>query len=129
MAFPLMFGSLIILPKSVSYIVLIGLVVAGILEFRQSFIGRVGIFLNSMLLWQLFYSSFNSLPNWFQWYLNIGTIAGIIALVAYIIGQSLPSEFYQICFIAYGSISVLIAVGLYFGFFNQSTTSGLTVPK
>lgn len=128
-----MLGSLIFLPKTISYIVLIGLFVAGILEFRQSFIGRVGIFLNSLLLWQIFYNSFYSLPSWFQWYLNIGTIAGIIALVAYIIGQSLPTEFYQICFIAYGSFSILIIVGLYFGFFNQSPSSppslGLSVPK
>lgn len=110
MTFPFMLESLVILPVIVSYIVLVGLFIAGIFEFRHSYIGRVGIFLNSLLLWQIFYPSFNSLPNWFQWYLNIGTIVGLVALVSYLLKKSLPVKFYQICFLLYGSFSIIIAV-------------------
>lgn len=105
---PFMIGSLIFLPKSVSYLALIVLLIAGIVEIRQGHIGRVGIFLNSMLLWQLFYEPFQTLPLWFQWYLNIGTILGVLALIAYFLHERLPKEFYQFGFIAYGSISILI---------------------
>ncbi|MBI2654399.1 hypothetical protein HYX02_06355 [Candidatus Woesearchaeota archaeon] len=121
MTTPLMIETLIILPKSLSYIAMIGLVVAGIVEFRQSYIGRVGIFLNSLLLWQIFYHYFNNLPNWFQIYLNIGTIIGIIALVAYLSKESLPVEFYQISFLAYGSFSILIIAALWFGGYLGTT--------
>jgi hypothetical protein len=109
-----MVGSLILLPKSVSYIALILLLIAGVVEIRQGHIGRVGIFLNSMLLWQIFYEPFQTLPLWFQWYLNIGTILGVLALIAYFLHESLPTEFYQISFIAYGSISILVILLLVF---------------
>jgi hypothetical protein len=103
-----MTGSLILLPKSISYIVLIGLFIAGVAEIRQGHIGRIGIFLNSMFLWQIFYEQFQELPLWFQWYLNIGTILGLLAIISYILSESLPTEYYQFCFIAYGSISIII---------------------
>ena len=109
-----MLENLIFLPKSVSAIALLALLAAGIYEFRHSHIGRVGIFANSMLLWQIFYDTFYTSPMWFQGYLNIGTIIGLIALGAYLVGQSLPTKFYQICFIAYGSISVIFII-LIFG--------------
>ncbi len=110
MTTPFMFESLILLPKTLSFIVMIGLIVAGISELRKSHIGRVGIFLNSLMLWQIFYDSFATLPNWFQWYLNIGTVIGIIAILAYLNGNKLPNVFYQVCFLLYGSISVLLAI-------------------
>ncbi|MDP2750274.1 MAG: hypothetical protein Q8O89_05580 [Nanoarchaeota archaeon] len=113
MTLPFMLGSLIILPKAISYIVLIVLLIAGIVEFRQGHIGRIGIFLNSILLWQIFYPTFNTLPSWFQWYLNIGTVIGVIALLAYFSRQSLPTIFYQVCFMGYGSISILIVSVLF----------------
>lgn len=109
-----MIGSLIFLPKLISSLALIVLLIAGIAEIRQGHIGRVGIFLNSMFLWQIFYESFQTLPEWFQWYLNIGTILGVLALIAYFLHERLPTAFYQFCFIAYGSISILIILLLAF---------------
>ena len=103
-----MIEDLIFLPKSASYIILVMLLAAGIYEFRHSYIGRIGIFVNSLILWQIFFPAFNTLHPLFQWYLNIGTIIGIIAILSYLLKEKLPTEFYQVCFILYGSISIII---------------------
>jgi len=110
MAIPFMVGGLVFIPKIISYVALIVLVLAGIAEFRQGHIGRLGIAGNAFLLWQIFYPTFLSLPNWFQWYLNIGTILAIIAIPSYLFKFSLPSEFYTFSFIGYGSFSVILAI-------------------
>ena len=110
MAIPLMLGSLVFVPKVISYIALIILVLAGIAEFRQGHIGRLGIAGNAFLLWQIFFPIFSTLPNWFQWYLNIGTILAIIAVPSYLFKFSLPSEFYTFSFIGYGSFSIILAI-------------------
>ena len=109
-----MIGGLVFIPKILSYLVLIGLVLMGIKEFRQGHIGRLGIATNAFLLWQIFYGDWTNLPNWFQWYLNLGTIFAIIAIPSYLLKVSLPKEFYQIAFIGYGSFSVIIAIFLPF---------------
>jgi hypothetical protein len=116
-----MIGSLILLPKEVSVIGLIALILAGIYEFRHGYIGRIGIAGNAFLLWQIFYNTWSILPNWFQWYLNLGTIFAIISIISYlsiflpIPYIKLPKEFYQIGFYFYGSISIVIAIwGLFF---------------
>jgi hypothetical protein len=98
------------LPKVVFLIGLVVVLVTGIAEFRQGYIGRVAIFANAILLWQLFFSVFGILPIWFQWYLNVGSIVGLIAIIAYFPKWKLPTEFYQICFVLYGSVSVIVAV-------------------
>lgn len=102
------------LPKIVFLIGLVGILVTGIAEFRRGHIGRVAIFLNAILLWQIFYSSWIILPIWLQWYLNIGSIVGLIAIVSYIPKKSLPTEFYKFCFVFYGSISIIIVIALSF---------------
>jgi len=107
---PLMIDSLVFLPKSISMLAIIVLIFTGIVEFRQGHIGRVGIFANAFLLWQIFYSSWQILPNWFQLYLDVGTAVGIVALLAYLAKEKLPTEFYQISFILYGSFSVILAI-------------------
>jgi len=104
-----MIGTFIFVPKIISYIGLIGLIIAGIAEFRQGHIGRLGIAANAFLLWQIFFNVFTQLPIWFQWYLNIGTLFAIIAIPSYLFKFSLPKEFYQISFILYGSFSIIIA--------------------
>ena len=106
-----MIEQFIFLPPSISTLALIVLLVAGIAEFRKGHIGRVAIFANSMLLWQFFFDKFIALPGLIQWYLNIGTAIGLIALGAYLIKERLPAEFYDIAFVLYGSISVLIVLG------------------
>lgn len=107
---PLMTGSLVMLPSNISFLALGGLIVAGLMEFRQGHIGRVGIALNAFLLWQIFFSSWGVLPDWFQLYLNAGTIFAAIALVTYTLHFRLPSIFYSISFIGYGSLSLIAAI-------------------
>lgn len=120
---PLMLESFVFLPKELSAIAVVGLVVAGIYEWRSGHIRRVGIFLNVLLLWQIFYPSWNVLPDILQIYLNIGTILMIVALISYLsvflpipgIGyMPLPTEIYQFAFYAYGSISILIVAWAFF---------------
>ena len=55
MTIAFMIGSLIFIPKIISYVALIGLMIAGIAEFRQGHIGRIGIAGNAFLLWQIFF--------------------------------------------------------------------------
>jgi len=110
MTAPFMIGGLVLIPEVLSYIALILLVVGGIAEFRQGHIGRIGIAANAFLLWQIFFPLWESLPNLFQWYLNIGTIVGIVALASYMVKLRLPTEFYQISFLGYGSFSVFLAI-------------------
>lgn len=110
MPIPLMVGSLVFIPKVISYIALIGLVIAGIAEIRQGHIGRIGIAANAFLLWQIFFPIWSTIPNWFQWYLNVGTILAAIAIPSYLFRFSLPSEFYTFSFIGYGSFSVILAI-------------------
>jgi|SRR5664280_2138322 hypothetical protein len=111
-----MLSGLVFLPAWFSIIAMIILLVAGFAEYRQGYIGRVAIFGNAMLLWQVFFASWDKLPDFFQWYLNIGTAVAVIAIVSYVTRQSLPSEFYTICYVAYGSISVLLAIFFAFQF-------------
>ena len=98
------------IPKGIFLVGLAGILVAGIAEFRQGHIGRPAIFINALLLWQVFFSVFATLPVWLQWYLNIGSIVGIIAILAYIPRQKLPTEFYQFCYYAYGSLSIILVI-------------------
>ena len=108
-----MIDELIFIPKAVSFIIIILLVLMGIKELRQGHIGRLGIVANAFLLWQIFYEDWAMLPDGFQWYLNLGTIFAIIAIPSYLLKVSLPKEFYQIAFIGYGSLSLIIAIVIY----------------
>src|SRR3989344_6318355 len=107
-------GLIFSIPKGLFLLGLIGVLVAGIAEFRKGHIGRPAIFINSLLLWQIFFSVWTILPVWMQWYLNIGSIVGLIALVAYIPKWSLPTEFYQFCYYAYGSLSIILVIFMSF---------------
>ncbi|MEJ2267532.1 MAG: hypothetical protein P8X70_00450 [Nanoarchaeota archaeon] len=100
------------IPKGIFLIGLIGILIAGIVEFRRGHIGRPGIFINAILLWQIFFSIWNTLPNWLQLYINGGSIVGLVAIIAYIPKWKLPKQFYQICFLLYGSISIIIIIGI-----------------
>ena len=110
MIIPFMISQLIFIPKIISLLVLGGLILASIVEFRQGHIGKIAIAGNAFLLWQIFFSNWGGLPIWFQWYLNIGTILAVIAIPSYLFKKSLPTWFYQGAFILYGSISVIITV-------------------
>ncbi len=108
-------GSLVFLPRPVPIIALVLLFVAGIAESRQGYIGRIAIAGNAFLLWQIFFPYWTQLPQWFQGYLDIGSIAGAIATVSYLARESLPSEFYEFSYILYGSFSILAALVLSYG--------------
>lgn len=100
------------IPKGIFLIGLIGILVAGIVEYRQGHIGRPAIFINSLLLWQIFYSTWAMLPAFFQWYLNVGSVVGVVALIAYIpiTRFKLPKEFYTFSYFLYGSLSIIAVV-------------------
>jgi len=110
----ILFPSSLILdiPRGIFLIGLIGVFVAGIAEFRKGHIGRPAIFVNAILLWQIFFSIWANLPNWMQLYLNGGSIAGLIAIIAYFPKWKLPTKFYKICFILYGSISIIVVIAI-----------------
>ena len=110
MTIPFMIEDLIFIPKIISYGTLILLVLFGIKEFRQGYIGRLGIAANAFLLWQIFYGDWSKLPSWFQWYLNISTILAIVGILSYLFKIRLRTNFYQIAFLGYGSLAVLIAI-------------------
>lgn len=100
------------IPKGIFLLGLLGVLVAGIAEFRQGHIGRPAIFINSLLLWQIFFSVWGILPIWMQWYLNVGSIVGLVALVSYIPATrfSLSTEFYKFCYYIYGSLSIILVI-------------------
>jgi len=108
---PFMVDGLVFVPKALSLLILAGLVIAGIVELRHgAWIGRPALAANAFFLWQIFFPFWVTLPGIVQIYLNIGTIIAAIALGSYFLGRSLPSEFYQITFLGYGSISVIFAI-------------------
>lgn len=100
------------IPRGLFLLGLVAVFVAGITEFRQGHIGRPAIFINALFLWQIFFSVWGILPVWMQWYLNVGSIAGLIAIIAYVPKWRLPTEFYQFCYYAYGSLSIIIVIFL-----------------
>ncbi len=103
-----LFPNLILdIPRVVFLLGLIGVFIAGIAEFRQGHIGRIAIFINALLLWQIFYPVWTTLPLLIQGYLNIGSIVGLIAVIAYFPKWSLPTKFYQFCYYLYGSFSII----------------------
>ena len=109
---PFMVGGLVFVPKTISFLAIIGLVIAGLTELRKgaSWLSRPSIIANSFLLWQIFFPIWANLPQIFQLYLDIGTIAAIVAIFTYFSHKQLPSLFYNIAFLLYGSFSVLAII-------------------
>ena len=70
------------------------LIIVGLIVETQ-YVGRIAIFMNSVALTTFFYK-FGSLPDWLVWYINLSTVAGVIAILSYIFDESLPSEFYTL---------------------------------
>jgi len=107
---PLMLKGLIFIPGTVSFLLIVGLMVGGLVEHRQGHVSRPAMVGNAFLLWQILYGDWNLLPDWLQLYLNIGTIVAAAALGSYLLRASLPSEFYVVGYLFYGSVSVLIVI-------------------
>jgi hypothetical protein len=108
-----MIGSLVVLPPLIATGALILLLLYGYIEIRKHHIGRISMVANVFLLWQVFYNNFALLPGFLQWYLNVGSILAVIGLLTYLSRSSLPSGFYKITFLLYGSLPVLIIIGAF----------------
>lgn len=113
MVAPFMMSSLILLPPLVSVGALILLLIYGYIEMRQQYIGRIAMVANVFLLWQIFYNNFQQLPGALQWYLDIGSVIAIVGLITYLSRSSLPTGFYRIGFLFYGSISILVVIAAF----------------
>lgn len=106
--------SLVMVPETISLGMLAILSLYGLKEFRQGHIGRIGIAANVFLLWQLVYPNWTQVPEIGQLYLNLGTLMAVVAVPSYVTKISLPTAFYNVAFKLYSSISVILAVGVYF---------------
>jgi hypothetical protein len=77
---------------------------------RKGYMTRPAIFLNVLLLWQIFFPIWDTLPKIIQVYLNIGTFIGVIALISYITGESISTEAYKVFLVLYGSLSIILLI-------------------
>ena len=109
---PWMMGLLVFFPSIVSIAGIIILALLGWQEYAQGHIGRLGIAANAFFLWQIFFTKWLLLPELFQWYLNLGTLFGIVGVGSYILRESLPTIFYRVALILYGSVSILLIIVL-----------------
>ena len=82
----------------------------GLQEYAQGHIGRLGLAANAFFLWQIFFTKWLLLPELFQWYLNLGTIFAIVGVGSYLLRESLPTIFYRIALVLYGSISIIVII-------------------
>lgn len=82
-----------ILPlKLITILPAITLIVVGMLV-EKYYVGRIAILSNAVALATYFYR-FSNLNQWLVLYINVLTIAGILALVSYALKFHLPREFY-----------------------------------
>ena len=112
-----MLPQLVFIPRNLSLLFIIGLILAGIVEYRQGHIGRVAVAGNVFLQWQIFFGYWTHLPVWFQWYLNLGTVIAVIALLTYFLHRSLPGTFYDLAVFMFGSFAVIVSlvIGAFLG--------------
>jgi len=96
----------VLMPEPLSLVLLI----VSALLVEKRYIGRLAITSNVFFLWQLFTPHWYELPEIFQLYLNIGLLFAIIALVSYVVKQSLPSGFYKFAKWLFGSLTVVAII-------------------
>jgi len=84
----------------------IALLIVGMASERH-FVGRLTVFSNSLAL-DLFFAKNNFTPWYVILYLAIGTILGIIGLIAYLGKEELSGDYYLVTFVFYSSITVSI---------------------
>jgi len=76
------------------------------------YISRLSNFTNSMAL-SLFYNRNNINNIILGGYVVVGILLGILGLLSYLLDESLPSEYYTFCLIAYNSVSIAIIMLFY----------------
>jgi hypothetical protein len=62
---------------------------------EKHFVGRITTFANVLAL-NIFFFSFQSIPTWLVWYLNIGIIFAVFGFASYIMKESLPQAYYSL---------------------------------
>jgi len=76
---------------------------------EKHFVGRITTFTNDLAL-NLFFFSFQSLPTWLVWYLNIGIFFAVFGFISYVLKESLPQADYSLnlpyCSIASGLVLI-----------------------
>lgn len=125
---PLMLKELVVFPKFWSSLAIFALMIGVLVERRQGHISRPAIVGNAFFLWQIFFDSWAQLPEFLQWYLNIGTVVALIALMSYVLRERLPTGFYKFCYYFYGSLSILVVIGWWFFGKESSLFLFATVP-
>ncbi|VVB50735.1 Uncharacterised protein [uncultured archaeon] len=113
---PLWIGEFTVIPRELAFI-LIGVVLyVCVQESMKHRVGRIGMFLNAVLMWQIMYAEFGGLAEWVRVYLNAGTILGLWSISYYLYKIRLKTDFYEVMFVFYASTS--IAVVLVYSFFK-----------
>ena len=107
---PWMFGEWIVVPVIYSHLAVFALLIAALAELKEGRIRKIGVVLNVLLLWQVFYPVWDSLSVWFQYYLDAGSVLATVAFVTYFSDIKLKSGFHRLCFLLYGSATLLIAI-------------------
>lgn len=102
--------SIFVLPEQLNLFIVAGLIFALIAEIRKRYIGRPGIVANSLLVIEIMGPHWCKLPVIAQLYLYGAVIVCVIAGLAYLTHTKLSTEFYNFCFIVYGSLSVLMII-------------------
>ena len=113
MVYPNIFPQdILFIPKELNLILILGLLFTILVQTRQKHIGRPGIVANSFIVIEIFSPHWDGLPEFVQIYLYGALVFGIIAAISYVFKERLPTKFYEIAFTLYGSLSILMIVGL-----------------
>ena len=84
----------IVPPKLINLITPLTLMIVGI-YVEKHFIGRMTTFANVLAL-NIFFYSFQTIPTWLIWYLNIGIIFAVFGFTTYVMKESLPQAYYTL---------------------------------
>lgn len=98
----------VIVPEQLSLILLI----ISAVFVEKHYISRLAIVSNVFFLFQLLLPHWYEIPETLQIYLNVGVLFAFVALVSRVSETSLPSSFYRISRLLYGSLTI-IAIFLY----------------
>ena len=84
------------------------LIIIGLLV-EKNYVGRIALLSNAVALTTFFYR-FEVLPEWLVTYINLLSVAGILALASYALRFPLPRHFYWIAGLFSSAISGVILI-------------------
>jgi len=108
---------LIQIPVMVSDVFAIIMLLISAFFVEKYYIGRIAMAGNIFFAWQLLGNLWYQLPEILQGYLNFGLIIAVAAVGSYIFKYPLPTPFYRIGKLFFGSVSVLIIIFYVFAVF------------